>query len=141
MVARKMSMIPTIKLWPYELAKQKVPEEITDKLVAATLAELRAFKEAGGQILFGTDVGYMQEFDPTDEYRFMSQAGLSAMDILASLTTAPADRWKESARRGRVTAGLDADLVVLKGDPAEDVANFANVRCVFRGGQLIYSAP
>jgi imidazolonepropionase-like amidohydrolase len=141
MVARKMSVIPTIKLWPYELAKQQVPKEITDKLVAATLAELRAFKEAGGQILFGTDVGYMQEFDPTDEYRLMSQAGLSPMDILASLTTAPADRWKETARRGRVAAGLDADLVVLKGDPAEDVANFAQVRCVFRGGQLIYSAP
>jgi imidazolonepropionase-like amidohydrolase len=138
MVAKKMSVVPTFKLWPYELAKQSVPKEVTDRLVNATLAELRAFKAAGGQILFGTDVGYMHEADPTDEYLLMSRAGLSAMDILAALTTAPAERWKESAKRGRVAAGLDADLVVLEADPADDVRNFAKVRCVFRGGELIY---
>ena len=138
MVAKKMSVVPTFKLWPYELAKQNVPKEITDRLVDATLQELRAFKSAGGQILFGTDVGYMHEVDPTDEYVLMSKAGLSAMDILASLTTAPAERWKESQKRGRVAPGLDADLVVLEADPADDVRNFAKVRCVFRGGELIY---
>jgi imidazolonepropionase-like amidohydrolase len=141
MVAKKMSVIPTFKLWPYELAKQNVPKDITEKLVGATLEELRVFKAAGGQILFGTDVGYMHEFDPTEEYVWMSRAGMSAMEILASLTTAPADRWQESDRRGRVQPGMDADLVVLAADPAEDVSNFAKVRCVFRGGQLIYSAP
>jgi len=36
--------------------------------------------------------------------------------------------------------GADADLVVLAADPAQDVRNFANVRCVFRGGRLIYPA-
>lgn len=139
MVAKKMSVVPTFQLWPYELAKQHVPQQIVDKLVGATLEELKAFKAAGGQILFGTDVGYMNEFDPTAEYVFMAKAGLSPMDILASLTTAPAERWKESARRGRVEAGMDADLVVLGGDPAEDVRNFTNVRCVFRAGKLVYA--
>ena len=140
MVAAKMSVIPTFKLWHYELAKDGAPRHISDRLVAATLEELRAFKSAGGQILFGTDVGYMHEFDPTDEYVLMSQAGLSAMDILASLTTAPAERWKESAQRGRVAPGMAADLVVLAGDPADDVRNFSKVRCVFRAGKLIYAS-
>jgi imidazolonepropionase-like amidohydrolase len=140
MVAKKMSVIPTFKLWRYELAKQSVPPNITDNLVNATLDQLRAFKAAGGQILFGTDVGYMREFDPSDEYVMMSQAGLSPMDILASLTTAPAARWKEDKQRGRVAPGFDADLVVLEADPADDVRNFARVRCVFRGGQRIYAA-
>jgi imidazolonepropionase-like amidohydrolase len=62
------------------------------------------------------------------------------MQILASLTTAPAQRWNEADRRGRVAPDLDADLVVLAGDPADDVANFARVRCTFRGGALIYQA-
>lgn len=140
MVAKKISIIPTIKLWPYELAKQQVPQPVVDRLVAATLEELRAFKAAGGQILFGTDVGYMHEFDPTDEYVWMSKAGLTPMDILASLTTAPADRWKESKERGRVVPGMAADLVVLAADPADDVKNFANVRCVFRAGRLVYAS-
>jgi imidazolonepropionase-like amidohydrolase len=140
MVARKMSVIPTFQLWPYELAKQNVPAAVVDRLVGATLEELKAFRAAGGQVLFGTDVGYMGEFDPTAEYLLMAKAGMSPMDILASLTTAPAERWGESGRRGRVAAGMDADLVVLAGDPAEDVKNFADVRCAFRAGKLVYAS-
>lgn len=141
MVAKKMSVIPTFKLWRYELAKQSVPQNITDNLINATFDQLRAFKAAGGQVLFGTDVGYMHEFDPTDEYLMLSQAGMTPMEILASLTTAPAARWKESDRRGQLAPGADADLVVLAADPADDVRNFANVRCVFRAGELVYQAP
>ena len=141
MVAKKMSVIPTLKLWRYELAKQSVPQNITDNLINATFDQLRAFKAAGGQILFGTDVGYMHEFDPTDEYLMLSQAGMTPMEILASLTTAPAARWEESRDRGRVAPGLQADIVVLEADPADDVRNFANVRCVFRAGELLYQAP
>jgi len=140
MKAKHMSVIPTFKLWPYELRKVDVPPEVVDKLVGATLQELRSFSEAGGQVLFGTDVGYMHEYDPSDEYHFMAQAGLSHMQILASLTTAPAERWDESARRGRVAPGLDADLVVLTDDPARDVRNFASVRCAFRTGKPVFTA-
>ena len=49
-----------------------------------------------------------------------------------------AARWKEKARRGVIDVGLDADLVVLKADPAADAANFAKVRCTIRGGRVIY---
>jgi imidazolonepropionase-like amidohydrolase len=61
------------------------------------------------------------------------------MQILASLTTAPAARWKEDARRGRVASGFDADLVVLDGDPAHDVRQLARVRCAIRGGRTLFS--
>jgi imidazolonepropionase-like amidohydrolase len=67
----------------------------------------------------------------------MAKAGMTANDILESLTTAPAARFNDD-KLGRVESGYRADLVVLGGDPADDVKNFANVRCVFRGGQLIY---
>lgn len=140
MVAKNLAVVPTFKLWRYELAKQNVPKQIVDKLVGATLDQLRAFKAAGGQILFGTDVGYMHEYDPGDEYELMSQAGLTPLEILASLTTAPAARWKEEKQRGRVAAGYQADLVVLAADPADDVRNLTQVRCAFRGGEQIYPA-
>jgi imidazolonepropionase-like amidohydrolase len=61
------------------------------------------------------------------------------MQILASLTTAPAARWNEAERRGRVEAGMAADLVVLEADPADDPANFAKVRCTIRAGRLTYA--
>jgi imidazolonepropionase-like amidohydrolase len=140
MKAANMSVIPTFKLWLYELKKENVPANVVDMLVGSTLKELTAFQAAGGQILFGTDVGYMHDYDPTAEYELMAKAGMTAPQILASLTTAPAARWKEDQQRGRVDRGFAADLVVLGGDPMVDVKNFANVKCVFRGGKLIYSA-
>ncbi|HLF23004.1 MAG TPA: amidohydrolase family protein, partial [Burkholderiales bacterium] len=100
--------------------------------------QLKAFAEAGGQVLFGTDVGYMTDYDPTEEYVLMARAGLSPGQILTSLTTAPADKFGEKNRRGRVAAGMHADLVVLSADPAEDVRNFAKVRYTIRGGRVIY---
>jgi imidazolonepropionase-like amidohydrolase len=141
MLAQHMSVIPTFKLWTYELNKGNVPANIVDKLVGATHEELRVFSAAGGQILFGTDVGYMHEYDPEAEYSGMAKAGLSPAQILASLTAAPAARWNESRVHGRIEPGFAADLVVLAGDPESDVANFARVRCTIRGGKTIYRSP
>ena len=64
--------------------------------------QLRRFARGGGEVLFGTDVGYMADYDPTDEYVLMGQAGLSFQQVLASLTTAPAARVRTTIRAGRV---------------------------------------
>ena len=131
-------MMPTLKLLPYELAKEQVPAAAAKPLVDGAVAHVRAFDAAGGTLMFGTDVGYMHDPDPTDEYVLLARAGLSPMRILAMLTTTPAAFWHASGRRGRVAAGLDADLVVLDADPAVDPANFAHVRCTLRAGLPLY---
>ena len=132
MITHDVAVVPTLKLWQYEMTRAHAPERIIALAVGDTLQQLQAFSEAGGQVLFGTDVGYMTDYDPTDEYVLMLKAGLTSMQILASLTTAPAARFKEDGRRGRVAAGMDADLVALDADPVQDVRNFAKARCVFR---------
>src|SRR5690349_15048997 len=83
----------------------------------------------------------MTDYDPIDEYVLMARAGLSWKQTLASLTTAPAERFGESARRGRVAVGMDADVVVFGNDPLDDVRNFASVRYTIRGGRVIYPVP
>ena len=60
-------------------------------------------------------------------------------DILASLTTSHSSFFK-APNKGRVEKGMDADLVVLDGDPAVDVKNFAKVAYTIRRGKIIYSA-
>jgi imidazolonepropionase-like amidohydrolase len=134
-----MSMIPTLQLFPYELNKERVPAAIAEKLVNESVTELGKFAALGGQVLFGTDVGYMTDYDPTREYELMAKAGMTPMQILASLTTTPAARWNEQASRGRIAPGMTADLVVLDADPADSPRNFAAVRCAIRGGEIIYS--
>ncbi len=69
---------------------------------------------------------------------FMGAAGLSWREILASLTTNPAQRFGETASRGHVAEGQVADLVVLGSDPVRGSRAFADVRWTIRGGQVIY---
>ena len=139
MKAAHMSVIPTFKLWGYELKKEDVPPAVVDSLVGDTFQQLRSFRGVHGQVLFGTDVGYMHDYDPTDEYLLMAKSGMSPAQILESLTTAPAARWKEEKRHGQLAKGFAADLVMLAADPFDDVKNFANVKCVLRAGMPIYS--
>ena len=65
---------------------------------------------------------------------------LSERQVLASLTTNPAQYFK-AASKGKVEPGLDADLVVLDGDPIADVGNLAKVATTIRAGKVIYQKP
>ena len=79
---RGMALVPTLKLLPYELGKVSLPPAIVERVLGNAEAQVRAFADLGGQILFGTDVGYMTEYDPTDEYVYLQRAGLSYAQIL-----------------------------------------------------------
>ena len=92
-------------------------------------------------MLFGTDVGYIEQFDTSEELVWMSRAGMNFQQTLASLTTNPAARFGYSGHSGRIAKRRDADLVVLDGDPAKDVTAFSRIHQVVRGGQLIYPVP
>ena len=81
----------------------------------------------------------MDDYDATEEYELMAEAGMDFRQILASLTTAPAERFDESKRLGRIAEGFLADLVVLSGDPSKDVRALAAVGYTIRRGELIYS--
>jgi imidazolonepropionase-like amidohydrolase len=101
--------------------------------------QVSAYSKAGGQILFGTDVGYTDAYDTTEEYRLLGRA-LDWQQILQALTTAPAERLGYATHKGRLAPGMDADLVVLDGDPSKDVTAFARVRLTLRAGRVIYDA-
>ena len=133
-----MALIPTIKLWKYELEREGLGLASITHRTRVAKDQVREFAALGGQILFGTDVGYMGDYDPTDEYVYLSEAGLSFSQILAALTTAPAERFAASAYSGRVVIGMDANLVVFEGDPESDITSLARVRYVLRGGELVY---
>ena len=135
--AHNMALIPTMTLFEVEAKKfGEKPEDLAAAIRMIT-AEVRDYSAAGGQILFGTDVGYTDAYDTSEEYRLMS-AALDWRRILASLTTAPASRFGFAARKGRIAAGMDADLVLLDGDPAKDPTAFARVRDTVKAGRVIW---
>ncbi len=134
-----VALIPTLKLWRAELLREGLPEAQGKAFQRVAVGQLAAYVRAGGEVLFGTDVGYMKDDDPREEYDLMAQAGMDYRQILASLTTAPAARFGGGKQSGRIAAGEAADLVLLDGDPAADIAAFTRIACVVRGGRILYT--
>ena len=132
-----MALIPTLTLWQVA-SKGASPEELEKGMNTVVLPELRAYSEAGGQLV-GTDVGYIEQFDTSEEFVWMFHAGMSFQQILASLTTNPAERFGYATHSGRIAKGMDADIVILRADPAQDPTAFSKVRYTIRSGNLIYS--
>ncbi len=130
-VTQGVALVPTLKLLAGTEATAKQ---------AALLQQVREYRAAGGVILFGTDVGFSPDYNPEDEYLLMQQAGMNGLDILRALTLAPAERFRPASRTGQIAAGYEGDLVVLDGDPAQDVRSFTRVRGTVRGGRVIFAA-
>lgn len=141
LVSAGMSLTPTLSLFAEGLKQEGASPEVIQRFVQASQQQVAAFVKAGGQPLFGTDVGYLDLTDTRHEFELMAGAGMSWRQILASLTTHPANRFGHGERLGRLAPGMQADVVVLWRDPAKDVAAFADVRYTIRGGQVIYASP
>jgi imidazolonepropionase-like amidohydrolase len=100
--------------------------------------QLAYYYAAGGEILFGTDGGYMLDFDTKDEFLLMAKAGMDFDGILASLTTNPARRFANES--GRLDIGATADIVVYASDPSKDPVGFSQIQFTIRAGRLIFCA-
>ena len=73
-----------------------------DQSVQAGVNELKQYFSEGGTILFGTDVGFQSKYDTTQEFEFMGRA-ISWREVLASLTTNPANFSRQAAKDGSKT--------------------------------------
>lgn len=138
--ADDVAFIPTLTLFSSELQREGAPEAVVKQFVGSAKQQLGAMARGGGQILFGTDAGYIDVYDTRLEYQLMAAAGLDWRQILASLTTAPAGRFGQASQRGRVAEGFAGDLVVLGADPQARPDAFADVRMTVRDGRILHDA-
>ncbi len=136
MLANRVALIPTLKLWSYELRRSGTPEKAVQAVQKMAIAQLAEYHSAGGEILFGTDAGYMTDFNTKDEFSLMKKAGMNFDEILASLTTNPAQRFAPDA--GILALGAPADIVIYSDDPGQDVTAFSRVDYTIRGGKPVY---
>jgi len=134
---RRVALTPTLTLWKYYMRHDRFSAQ--EKVTNAEVGQLRAWSAAGGTVLFGTDLGAV-EYDPSEEYALMAQAGMTFLQILASLTTAPAEQFGSANKLGRIAAGLQADLVVLNQDPSRNIRALTSVQYTLRAGKVIYRA-
>lgn len=104
-------------------------------------AALRGFIEAGGRVLFGTDVGYMPDRDTRPEFEAMAASGMAVEDILHALTAEPASFFGHDDA-GAIEVGNVADLTVLDAATVDlKPTDLSRVHAVMRRGDVIWAAP
>jgi imidazolonepropionase-like amidohydrolase len=64
----------------------------------------------------------------------LARLGVAPLDALISMTSSAARLCRVEGRKGRISAGADADILVVKGDLAHDPAAVLDVQAVFRAG-------
>jgi hypothetical protein len=90
----------------------------------------------GVPILAGTDApnpGTAHGASLHAELELLVEAGLTPLQALASATSVPA-AWFHLADRGRIAPGMRADLVLVHGDPTNDIRATREIDGVWRGG-------
>lgn len=95
---------------------------------------------AGVEIVVGTDAGVMvtpHGISVSEEIELLVDAGLSPLDALQAATVNPARALGLSTEIGRVQEGYVADLVLLPGNPVDDLSNLRQPLGVMRDGVWI----
>jgi len=124
---------------------QSVDERVSssDPELLRRLAELRrrilaALHEGGARILLGTDspqIFSVPGFSIHREMQFYVDSGMSPYEVLSSGTRVVGDYFGENF--GTVTVGESADLILVDGNPLEDVKNVSRISGVMARGKYV----
>lgn len=129
MVRRHMAMTPTLKLFSGSSHIDKIRDIVAQ------------FHQAGGRLLFGTDTGFLTDYDVSEEYRQLQMAELTFRDVLSMLTVNPAKEFHLESHVGQLKIGYDGDLTILSRDPNNgNLQDFAHVLYTVRSGRVIFDA-
>jgi imidazolonepropionase-like amidohydrolase len=125
MIAQSMTVVPTLGCF-FDAAQE------------IAVSNLRSFLDAGGRVVYGTDLGNegpRPGIDPR-EVDALTRSGMPAIDIVRVATTGAAE-YLGLGDRGALGAGLLADMVAVVWAPGMDPLELTQVAMVWRRGRRI----
>ncbi|HSE24078.1 MAG TPA: amidohydrolase family protein [Pyrinomonadaceae bacterium] len=123
----------------YLQARARVsPETNYVALLKKVMEFERLFVQAGGLLIAGLDPtgngGVVAGFGDLREVELLVEAGFSPVDAIKIASLNGAKFLGEDARIGSVAVGKQADLMVIKGNPAANISDIEKVEMVFKDG-------
>ncbi|HTW59792.1 MAG TPA: amidohydrolase family protein [Terriglobales bacterium] len=113
--------------------------EIGEKVFEKELAIVGALHRAGIPIVAGTDQT-VPGFSLHREMELYVQAGFTPMEAIQAATIVSARAMGLDKESGTVEKGKRGDLILIKGDPLEDIHNTRNVEYVITNGTMYHTA-
>ncbi|MEM7227148.1 MAG: amidohydrolase family protein [Pseudomonadota bacterium] len=114
-----------------------------DTVASAGVGALEILKAAGVKTGFGTDLLGAMHAHQSTEFAIRAQV-LSSQEILLSATKTNAEILNRTGELGIVAPGALADLLVVEGNPLEDLSLLAgqgeNLALIMKGGQVFKNA-
>ncbi|WP_336210866.1 amidohydrolase family protein [Nonomuraea sp. LPB2021202275-12-8] len=111
-------------------------------LMPGILEGARAMYAAGVDFVIGTDAG----IGPRKPHgllphgaKILVELGYAPINVLRSMTSVAARVCRVTDRKGRIAAGMDADLLAVAGDPLADITALRHPLAVFRMGRRVFS--
>lgn len=147
MLKRGVFLVPTLSVshWTeVHSGKGTIPQFIIENTARSKEQRRRNFKtfyDAGGKIAMGTDGGTQYNYHRLSAYELalMVDGGMTPKDALIAATSAAAELMR-IPDRGRIAEGCYADLLVVDGNPLEDIRNVALAerhRMVVKNGAIV----
>ena len=119
-------------------ATQRNTKSIYPALFARDRAMELAFARAGGLLIAGTDPtgggGVIPGYSDQRQVELLVGAGFTPEEAIRICTLNGATYLGRADRIGSIAAGKQADLVVIDGNPAANIADIRKVQMVFRRG-------
>jgi imidazolonepropionase-like amidohydrolase len=139
--AALQSMSPAVRdayLYSRNRPPDKAAQAATALLLRRDMDLERAFVTAGGLLLAGPDPvgvgGLVPGFADQREIELLVEAGFTPVQAVRIATLNGAIFLGRQEQIGSISPGKNADLVVMKGDPATRIADIENVEIVFKDG-------
>ena len=113
--------------------------EIADKVFAKEIEVVGALHRAGIPIVAGTDQS-VPGYSLHREIELYVQAGFTPMEAIQAATIVPARAMNVDKELGTVEKGKRGDLILINGDPLQDIHNTRNVEYVITNGTMYHTA-
>jgi imidazolonepropionase-like amidohydrolase len=136
---RVLNVMSTDARVRYLQARARVsPESNFLALLRKAMDFERAFVKAGGLLIAGLDPtgngGIVAGFGDLRQVELLVEAGFTTTEAIQIATLNGAKFLGEDARIGSVAPGKQADLMIVKGNPASNISDIENVEIVFKDG-------
>ena len=104
-------------------------------IITGFLEIVKRMHDKGITIVAGTDMGF-PGYSLDRELELYVQAGFSPMEAIQSATIVPAKVMGIDKLSGSVEPGKRADLIIVDGDPLQNIRNIRNVKTVIKDGNI-----